>query len=192
MGAEIRRLAGAPVPPLAIVGSGNTALTLELAAALRDSSKSLEGRQRSPVLLIPWATTVQAQNGDASSGQTPLLEIDAGAAFRFCPNNQQLADLVARCVTAHESGVLPRRVVMVVDSHDPYSVDLAGCFAKSIRSLAPLAQIETQSDPEPYPGLTEIPGQRERHWAEELWQQAHRETGGQVTWVVLPLAGRAG
>jgi hypothetical protein len=184
---EVRRLSTSDAPPMAIVGSGNTALTLELAIALRDSVKGRGDDEAAPVLLVPWATSVYADGPAGVSARTPLLDVYARRTFRFCPNNQQLADLVTGALAANEPGKLPDRVVMVVDSHDPYSVDLAAGFARSIRNLAPKAVIDTEADPEPYPGLTDVPGIVERHWAEAVWQRAHQDAQGRLTWVVLPL-----
>jgi hypothetical protein len=184
---DVRRLTTSDSPPLAIVGSGNTAVTLEIAQALRDSAKGGDDADQPPVLLLPWASSVFADGPVGTSIRTPVLEIYGRRTFRFCPNNQQLADLVIGSLAASEPGKPPHRVVMVVDAHDPYSVDLAAGFAKSIRSLAPKAEIETESDPEPYPGLTDVPGLVERHWAEAVWQRAHQEAAGRITWVILPL-----
>jgi hypothetical protein len=184
---EVRRVCASSSPPLAVVGSGNTALTLDLAAALRDCATRSRGANPAPVLLVPWATSVLVPDAERTGSLTPLLSVFAGHTFRFCPNNGQLADLVTRCALQAGPAAAPTRVVIVLDDHDPYSVDLAACFQAAIRSVVPSAQIESQGDPEPYPGLTELPGTRERQWAEELWNRVGRGQTGEVTWVVLPL-----
>jgi hypothetical protein len=184
---EARRLADSDDPPIAFVGSGNTALTVELATALREAADVTPEPAHLPILMIPWATAVLADRHGGGSEKTPLLGVHSGRTFRFCPNNQRQAEMVVRCLMQSEPSSPPTRVVMVVDSHDPYSVDLAACFDRAIHAVAPRAKVERQANLESLAGLTDVPGPPERAWAETEWRRAHDGGAAQVTWVVLPL-----
>jgi hypothetical protein len=183
--AEVRRLAGLKSAPIAYIGSGNTALTVELAEAVRDEASA--DPERAPVLLVPWATSVATASLGQNQRPLGLLDILPGRTFRFCPNNRKLADVLVRCLIERERPLLPTRVFTVVDEHDPYSADLARGFHDAIAAVAPQAQIVRQRDPLPFPGLVDAPGSQERHWAEEMWKTALDAGHDHATWVVLPL-----
>lgn len=191
---EVRRLVPR-VAPVALVGSTNTVMTVALARELRDS---LRDSPRGPVLLVPWATSVLVEAPDHASGRVPLLAIWPGRTFRFCPNNQREASLVVRCVAEHEPGpqseAMPRRVVIVVDRNDPYSEDLADCFRRAIKEVAPPeVEIIDHDDALSAPSLggrDEVPGRAERQQAEEIWKEVAEAPAGRASWVILPLQSR--
>ena len=89
---EVDRLVKRVPPPVAVVGSTTTVLTATLAEPLRDKGPA------GPVLLVPWATAVMSPRSEAGENATPLLGIDPGRTFRFCPNNRKLAESVVDCV----------------------------------------------------------------------------------------------
>ena len=180
--AEVGRLARLAIPPVAVVGSSTTVLTAALADSLREAGPS------GPVLLLPWATASRA------SGDGPrLLEIDRGRTFRFCPNNDRLADSVVDCLIARDAPKLPGRAFLVVDPRDPYSVDLAAGFRRSIRARAPSTEIVERSDALGEPTVNHAadsaptPSAEEATLADAIWTAA--EADGRVAWVVLPLQG---
>ncbi len=164
-------------------------MTEDLAEALRAATADRD--DGGPVLLVPWATAVQADQRGPGGDLPPLLDLYPGRTFRFCPNNQRQADLIVRCLAERDPRSLPKRVVLVVDPSDPYSVDLAACFRRAIGRVAPRAEIVEQPDAILSPGLAESPGLPEHRWAEEVWKTAQGEgpTHRRPTWVVLPLQG---
>jgi hypothetical protein len=178
---EVRRLVAGASPPVAVVGSGNTDLTAALAEALREAAED-----RGPVLLVPWASTLDVRPPGGGPA-VPLLEIDRGRTFRFCPDNRRAANLVVRCVLNEEPASRPERVVVVEDPADPYSADLADCFRRAIREAVPGVEPEVQADALHAPGLADLPDDAERRWAEDLWHSAHDAARRGQTWVVLPL-----
>jgi hypothetical protein len=188
---EVRRIARMS-KPVAVVGSTNTVLTVALAEALRDSSGT---DRRGPVLLIPWATSVQVESPEPGAGRLDLLEIWRGRTFRFCPNNRYEAELLVRCLSEHEPEAKPARVFVVVDRNDPYSKDLTACFREAIGAseVAPGVEIQSRcadlSTPSPG-GLDEVPTAWERQQAKEIWEGATRAPADRATWVILPLQGR--
>lgn len=185
---ELTRLLASAQRPLAVVGSSNTMLTVAVAEVL-DRDRRL-GRE-SPVLLLPWASSVMAKVPGRGQRPIPLLDIDPGRTFRFCADNQSAADLVIRCLVEHEPRRLPERAYLVVDRNDPYSVDLAECFRRAIAAAAPRAEIVEQPEviTRVMPGLLpEPPGPGDGQWADAIWRST--EAGEKVdhpTWVVLPL-----
>ena len=188
---EVRRLADRKPPTIAVVGSITTVLTVALAEPLR------EGGDAGPVLLIPWATAVMVQRSDIAKGEArrdlvPLMELDPGRTFRFCPNNRRLADSVVDCLTRHDEGRLPTRVFLVVDPFDPYSDDLADCFRRAIRGRKPDIEIVERADAVDLPSFarpldTSVePSSTEISLADSIVSSI--DSGGvRTTWVVLPL-----
>jgi hypothetical protein len=186
---EVGRIAGREPPPVAVVGSSTTVLTVALADRLGDRGSA------GPVLLVPWATAVMAGGPRPGSSPVPLLEINPGRTFRFCPNNRRLAESVVDCLLEQDGRKPPGRVVLVVDPHDPYSVDLADCFRRAIRSRAPSAEVVERPDAVGMPTVARSPGVAltpsvaEAALADAIWTAADRSPGGLPTWVVLPLQG---
>jgi len=189
---EVRLLADAPGAPVAIIGSSNTVLTVALAEALRDSAAAagaVAGKS-GPVLLVPWATSVSVDAGPGP-GMVPLLGIYPGRTFRFCADNQRLADLAVGCLAAREPKKLPKRAFLVVDRADSFSVDLADCFARAIAADAPQAGVDTYDlrseeaagPRRPYDGF----GPPERQLAGRLWRATLEVPGLEMAWIVLPL-----
>jgi len=183
--AEVARLARRESPPIAVVGSSTTVLTAALADSLREAGPS------GPVLLLPWATALRA--GREGGEGSPLLEIDRGRTFRFCPNNDRLADSVVDCLLSRDGPNRPGRAFVVVDPRDPYSVDLADGFRRAIRARAPSVEISERVDALGEPTTSRaadsapIPSAEEARLAEEIWTAA--ESDGRAAWVVLPLQG---
>ena len=138
---EVRRLVEGAAPPVAVVGSANSVLTAALADALRAAGAGAGGRP-GPVLLIPWASAILVDDPRGGTRPVPLLGIDPGRTFRFCANNDRLADLVVGCLSAQESQSPPGRAFLVVDRDDSFSTDLADAFARSIARAAPGAQVD--------------------------------------------------
>ncbi len=187
-GDEVARSLATRPPPVAVVGSSTSVLTVALAEATREAGPS------GPVLLIPWATALMA----ALPGQdrpVALLEIDPGRTFRFCPDNRRLAESVVNCLIDQGGGKSPRRAYVVVDPHDPYSIDLAGCFRAAIRARG--SGVEVIDRPETLgvpsvnrlPGAPVVPSAEEVALADEAWSSAEGSGEGEATWVVLPLQG---
>jgi hypothetical protein len=182
--AMVERVLSRHDPPVALVGSANTALTVDLAEALA-SAKSRPGIE--PVLLVPWATSVLVQAAPPLSAPISLLDIVPRRTFRFCPNNQREADLVTLCVIEHEPKTPPARVLLAVDPTDPYSMDMAACFRRAISRAAPGAKIEEASSGVCTTGLGSDPGPSELRWAESIWRSVRSAPAGGAIWVVLPL-----
>ena len=170
---EVRRVVKAD-GPIAAIGSSNTVLTVALARGLRD----LPGP--GPLLLVPWATSVA------------LLDDYPGRTFRFCSNNRRIAELMVGCLKARPGQAGPKRVELVVDRHDPYSVDLADCFRREVARAYPKAEVV-----EPVEGVSTSPGARfsgrgplptatDLRHARTIWRDVS-ENPREETWVVLPL-----
>lgn len=176
---ELRRLLSEPTPPLAVVGSDNTILTAALAHELRRARTS-DG----PILMVPWATSIRSATPDDPGLAVPLLEIYPGRTFRICPNNRHLADLVVRCLAAHEPSARPARVLIEVDEADPYSIDLSGHFRRAIGSSLPGVDVIATADQlAPMSAVAKD----DDHWASEIWDRVRKAEPGQTTWLVLPL-----
>lgn len=195
---EVEKLVLEANPPVAVVGSSNTVLTTALAEAVWDVARA-EGRPI-PVLLVPWATAVLTEPLESFDGTrseptdhaqpVSLLEIDRGRTFRFCPNNQEQADLLVRCVAEQEPGVTPGRVDLVVDRNDPYSLDLADSFHRVIERRFKNVDLIEHADKRGYPNVANVaglPSTSEDSLAESLCRSAAQLGPGQVAWVVLPL-----
>lgn len=172
-------------PPRAVIGSVNTSLTAALAAALRDGGGARPG---GPVLLLPWATSMLAPAGPMRE-PVPLLEIDAGRTFRFCPDNRRLAGLVVECVRSAAGVGPPHSAVIVEDPSDPYSDDLSTAFEAAIRRAAPGATLDKGDELLSSPGMAESPGPNDDRLAVRVWRRAREAPAGSSTWLVLPLQG---
>jgi hypothetical protein len=174
---------------VAVVGSSTTVLTVALADPLGD-----EGAD-GPVLLVPWATALKAVRPGSSSGPVPLLGLDPGRTFRFCPDNRQLAESVVGCLLGQDAARPPTRVFLVVDPHDPYSVDLADCFRKAIRDKVGAVEIVERADVVGVPtvsrsrGSVPSPSATEASLADSIWTAVEDGPEGRTTWAVLPLQG---
>jgi hypothetical protein len=185
---RVARLVDRPDPPSAFVGSNNTVLTAALAEALDEAVDRRPDRGNAPVLLVPWATSVRVERPGAAS--VPLLGLYPGRTFRFGPNNQQEAELVAR-VVAHRAGE-PGGAVIVVDGNDPYSRDLADGFERALAEVAPEAKLVTRRLDLSTPTLgsaDDRPGPTELAEADRIWRYAVDAPGDGPVWAILPLQG---
>ncbi|WZO96714.1 hypothetical protein EP7_003719 [Isosphaeraceae bacterium EP7] len=181
----VKRMAERPVPPLAVIGSANSLLTGTLADQLARSFAP--DAREGPLLFVPWASAVLI---DAEDGEVPrrLLDVYPGRTFRFCPNNQREADLVVDGLLALDPRSKPCRALLIVDRRDPYSVDFADCFRRSIARAAPEAEIVERADGLDFSGdETGRPGPSEYALAEAAWNSAGEGRAKGATWVVLPL-----
>jgi hypothetical protein len=183
-----RRLTGAN-PPVAVVGSTNTALTIALADELAEHAAD-GSASPGPVLLIPSATAVEVEPAgilDDATRPVKLLNLFPGRSFRFCLNNARFAELVVGFL-AEKRRERPAEVVLVVDSFDPFSVDLAREFEQTVKdrfSGTPL----TRSDPRPGTGgLAGSPSPDQIALAESIWSKAEASKGEPV-WVLLTTQG---
>lgn len=185
---EVRRAMERTPAPLAIVGSSNTVLTEAIARALREATHG--AWERCPVLLVSWASAVLSEPNEPGEGPVSLLDLLPGRTFRFCPNNQYLADQLIDAVASYDQGVTPARAVIIEDRNDPYSVDLATSFHRAIDRVAPRAEIVERADSLPYPITADpmaLPDASEESLAEALWRDAEALPEGKLTWVLLPL-----
>jgi hypothetical protein len=180
----VHRLMDRPDPPLAIVGSSNTALTADLAETLQSTAKH---GGAGPLLLVPWATAVETVTHAGGTKPISLLDLYPGRMFRFSANNQRAADLVVACLAKAEPESRPARVIMAVDPDDPYSTDLARCFRAAITRLAPDTAIAEHAEAVKSSGVEIEPSREELRWAEDVWKQARENGSAKPTWVVLPL-----
>ncbi|HEY2156690.1 MAG TPA: hypothetical protein VGH33_13750, partial [Isosphaeraceae bacterium] len=161
--------------PIAVIGASNTVTTLALARGLHDLAAD-----HKPLLLVPWATSVE------------LLGEYPGRTFRFCSNNRRLAGLLVDCLKARPGRAGPRRVEMVVDRLDPYSVDLAECFRREIAGAYPQAEVapevdETATSPGPrFSGRGPLPTEGDLRHARAIWREVSQDPKRE-TLVVLPL-----
>lgn len=189
--AEVRRLKQGDRAPIAVVGSTTTVLTVALAEPLH--AEGMAG----PILAVPWATAELVQrspNPGATARQNlvPLMDLDPGRTFRFCPNNHRLADSVVSCLVARDDGRLPGRVFLIIDPFDPYSEDLAGCFRQAIRARKPDVEIVERADVVDVPGFALAldapaePSPTESDLADAV-VASQATTDIRPTWVVLPL-----
>ncbi len=184
----VGRLVSKSPPPIALVGSSNTVLTVALAEALRDAARDVA--EEGPVLLVPWASSVLVHPPEPNDGPVPLLGIDPGRTFRFCPNNQGQADLVVRCLLDQDPTQTPTRAFILEDRHDAYSADLSDCFQRSINRMAPQAVVIQNPNALAFSGVSPpfvAPSTSELELAGKIWERASATPGGQTTWVVLPV-----
>ena len=184
----VQRLANQSRPPIALVGSSNTVLTVALAEALSDSAR--QAGRGGPVLLVPWATAVLAERDEPGQGPVALLDIHPGRTFRFCPNNQTQADLLTRALVQGLKDEVPERVDFIVDRYDPYSLDLSDCFRRAIERRFPTAELVEHGEmlvfPEPGK-ISGLPSAADEALAETIWRAAEKTETGKSHWVVLPL-----
>ena len=186
----VGRLASRPSPPIALVGSNNTVLTVALAEALRDTAG--DGAKTSPVLLVPWASTVLVDPPEPNDGPVSLLAIDPGRTFRFCPNNQIQADMVVRCLLDQTPPMAPARAYILEDRHDAYSADLSASFQRAINRMAPEAVVIQNPIALAFSGVSPLfaaPSTAELELAGKIWASAGNPLGDGTTWVVLPVQG---
>lgn len=185
----VRELLARPVPPVAVVGSENTALTAVLAEALRDHPLLERAESGGPVLLVPWATAVVAQPATPGSTPVPLLEIHPGRTFRICPDNTRQAELLVRYALHENAGQPPARSIVVSDRDDPFSRDLAQALREALRNAVPGSPIDDQ-EALPVPAMPSAALElSENQWAERAWSQARAGADRGPTWLVLPLQG---
>lgn len=185
---RVARLVDRPGPPSAFVGSNNTVLTAALAEALAEAVERRPDRGAAPVLLVPWATSVRVDRPGAAS--VPLLGLYRGRTFRFCPNNRQEAELVARVATDRQGE--PGGAMIVVDGNDPYSRDLAEGFERALEVVAPGARAVIRRLDLSGPGsggLDDRPGPIELAEADRIWRFVAESPGEGPVWAVLPLQG---
>ena len=186
----VDRLVSNSPPPIALVGSNNTVLTVALAEALRDSAE--DEAEDGPVLLVPWASSVLVDSPEPEGLPVPLLGIDPGRTFRFCPNNQVQADLVVRCLLEQDPPLTPARAFILVDRHDAYSADLAECFQRSIDRTDSKAEVIQDRKTLAFSGMSHPfvpPTTAELELARKIWGRATATPNDQTTWVVLPVQG---
>ena len=175
-------------PPIAMIGSTTSILTVALARQLKEETRAGDASSSIPLLLIPWATTVMVEKDDPTEGPVALLDIYPGRSFRFCPNNRREADFLVDCVVETTSlKTLPRRAYLVVDRKDPYSTDMADAFRHSIARAAP--EVEIIEEPKAVSGQSspETPSPSEHALAAEIWTELAKSTTTEPTWVILPL-----
>ena len=187
---EVTRLLHRPRPPIAVVGSSNTVLTEAIAQALRGEAVANERIGKGPVLLIPWASAVLSDGLEPGEGPVALLDILPGRTFRFCPNNQRHADSIVGALAHHDAKRAPRRIVIVVDRNDPYSLDLAASFHRAAERVAPEAEIFEHADSLSFPPPADplaLPSAAEERLAESIWHEAEAHSDEGTTWVMLPL-----
>lgn len=140
---SLRELLDGPEPPLAVIGSSNSALTTALADELAEHAAAHPGSGPGPILLISAATAVNVpapgDRGGTAETSGPslrrLLDIYPRS-IRFCLNNARMAEMVVRVSSALDGG-RPGRVSLVVDPGDPFSADLAASFTAAIERLEP-------------------------------------------------------
>ena len=177
-------------PPVAVIGSTNTALTVGLAEELAEHRREKSHGPMPPVLLIPSATSVRVQVDPTRVGETattPLLAIYEGRSFRFCLNNERLAARVVEFL-ADRRGERPAEAIAVIDRDDPFSIDLARYFEQSVKRVAPEAPT-SRNDPRPtYANSAGSATAEEVALAESIWSKA-RALGDRPVWVLLTTQG---
>jgi hypothetical protein len=182
----VKRMAARPKPPIAVIGSANSLLTGTLADQLDRSFEA--AKNDGPLLFVPWASAVLIEPAEAGEIPRRLLDVYPGRTFRFCPNNQREADLVVDGLVALEPRSMPCRALLIVDRRDPYSVDFADCFRRSIARVAPEAEIIERADDLDFSGdETGRPGPSDYALAEAAWSAAGEGRAKGATWVILPL-----
>ncbi len=174
------------VPPVAVVGSENTALTTALAESL-SSAVGPNSDEPGPVLLVPWATAIDAEPDPPGSKLVPLLGIYPGRTFRFCPDNQRAAELIVRYALDQTAGASPARAIVVSDPADPFSRDLARAFREGLRTALPGSPVvDRDATPIP-PRPSAAPDPSESQWAEAIWSEARKAAAEGPFWLVLTL-----
>jgi len=183
---RVAKLFEAGRAPAAVIGSSNTLLTAGLAEALAQQSRALGDDSPAPVLLVPRATSIEVEEPEGAR----LLELHPGRTFRFCPNNRQEAELVARCAT--ERLGRPAGAILVIDENDPYSWDLSESFEAAIASAAGEIAIDRRYRRFSTPGTTgpdDRPSEADLEAADAIWESVANVAGDGPVWVVLPLQG---
>lgn len=177
-------------PPVAVLGSVNTTLTLVLARELAAWSRT--HRAPAPPLLVTGATAVEVERSPASSPSIEpipesrtLLEIYPGRTFRFCLNNRRLAALVVDFL-AHQRLETPSASFIVLDRFDPFSEDLAAFFDQELHTRFPNVPVLLR-EPADKPGSPD-----DRALAREIWSQVEQtDSSGdpRPVWVMLTTQG---
>lgn len=188
-----------PSPPLAVVGSTNTALTVGLARELFERFPDRE--QPGPVLLVPSASAIQVEpdsrepsNEEDDPGAvdpTLLLDVYPDRTFRFCLNNTQLAELVVGLVADHDQD-RPSEVVLITDGFDPFSRDLTTVFDQVIGRRFPGTPTDERHPAPGGPSLAGSPSSEEVGLAQRVWNkaiQARSDGKGGSVWVLLTTQG---
>lgn len=180
-------------PPVAVVGSVNTTLTLALAREL--DAWTRRHRAPGPVLLVTSATAVEVERSPSTSPAIEpipeartLLDIYPGRTFRFCLNNRRLADLAVDFL-ASRRGETPSAVFVVVDRLDPFSEDLAAFFDEEVRERFPDTPVLLR---EPGRGREPSPGIDATGLADEVWgrvREVETKADGRAVWVMLTTQG---
>lgn len=116
----IQALLARKKPPLAIIGGSSSDVALDMAAELNKQADRLGSR--APLLLITTATTVE------------LNRAYPGRTFRFCMNNQRMAEAVTDFIWS-QSDLRPDRAPVYVPmwDDDPYSEDLTRRFLGTLK-----------------------------------------------------------
>ncbi len=185
---QVRELCRRASPPIGLIGSATSMLTIALAEQLREESRG--GSDSLPILLIPWATTVMVERDDPADGPIALLDLYPGRSFRYCPNNRRQADFITDCVVDSEVDKKPPgRVYLVVDRKDLYSTDLAEAFRRSVARVSPEAEIIEEPEVVTGQGPPDTPTPSEIALAERIWSDLLKSANPTPTWVVLPLQG---
>ncbi len=185
-------------PPVAVVGSSNTALTATLAHELAKGSARDSDPDAGPILLVSSATSVLVEapwNEPESPGEkrqatqpdrVALLDIDPGRTFRFCLNNERLANLVVGYLSLQNPD-RPEKVILLVDRYDPFSKDLAGFFEKAVGRTFPDTPILRREVTPSWNGFPGSPTVEEIQVADSVWKEAGGAPNGRSVWLMLPL-----
>jgi hypothetical protein len=195
------------LPPLAIVGGGNSERARELASQLantrRRAVRELETRRstapvtitppRLPVLLITTATADQVQH--AELGKIDLMYIYTDRSFRFCFTNRQMAEAIcdfARVQLSQDQNlqVTSSEISLLSWADDPYSGDLAQQFGENWQiptDLTPNPRVWSQRIPHSVGSLNQ-PNRLEAEALDQLLKNAGGEaaTGRGRELLVVP------
>ncbi|MBY0585831.1 hypothetical protein K2X85_01580 [bacterium] len=118
---KVRDLCQRPVPPLAVVGANNTALTKAIGTEVFSASRP----DWVPLLLMTHATTDQ------------LIDVNPGRSFRFGFSNSYQARTVVRELATmlpdDSNSSTPLQAIVVQVADNPFSVDLANHFAQELK-----------------------------------------------------------
>ncbi len=183
-------------PPVAVVGSINTTLTLTLARELAAWSRSQQSP--GPVLLVTAATSVEVERSPSTSPEVEpipesqtLLDVYPGRTFRFCLNNRRLASLVIDFL-GEERRETPSAVFVVVDRFDPFSEDLAAFFDREVCDRFPETPILLREPSLEREESVERSRLDEVGLANEVWSRvrlAEMENEGGPVWLMLTTQG---
>ena len=136
----VRRLAAETPPPIALVGSSNTVLTVALAEALRDSAGDEAEKRPGPArplgVVGPGRLPRARRRGRSPcSASTPAGPSASARTTRARPIWSSAA-----CSTRTRQPT-PARAFILEDRHDAYSADLAESFQRAINRMAPKAVV---------------------------------------------------